>query len=192
MDSQPQTRYALFRRKEPCLGKTGPSCHNAKSSYNSLRSWRTPEAMEHFILALRQDHHDWGGCKIQDVLVKASYEAVPSPSTITDVLRRHGMLDPHDATKHRPFTRFEHAAPNDLWQMDFKGHFPVTQGRCPPLTILDDHPQGGREEDISAPNSSFLRPAGPSALRPPAGFFNNLFKARHLSQGFPTPGVSWR
>ena len=30
-------------------------------------------------------------------------------------------------------------APNDLWQMDFKGHFPLTQGRCHPLTVLDDH-----------------------------------------------------
>lgn len=35
--------------------------------------------------------------------------------------------------------RFEHEAPNDLWQMDFKGHFEFGQGRCHPLTVLDDH-----------------------------------------------------
>ena len=35
--------------------------------------------------------------------------------------------------------RFEHAHPNDLWQMDFKGHFPTGAGRCHPLTVLDDH-----------------------------------------------------
>lgn len=35
--------------------------------------------------------------------------------------------------------RFEHEKPNDLWQMDFKGHFPYQQGRCHILTILDDH-----------------------------------------------------
>jgi hypothetical protein len=35
--------------------------------------------------------------------------------------------------------RFEHEAPNRLWQMDFKGHFPYEQGRCHPLTVLDDH-----------------------------------------------------
>lgn len=29
--------------------------------------------------------------------------------------------------------------PNDLWQMDFKGHFALDQGRCHPLTVLDDH-----------------------------------------------------
>jgi hypothetical protein len=31
-------------------------------------------------------------------------------------------------------------APNQLWQMDFKGHEPLVDGgRCHPLTILDDH-----------------------------------------------------
>ena len=35
--------------------------------------------------------------------------------------------------------RFEHAAPNELWQMDFKGHFALESGRCHPLTVLDDH-----------------------------------------------------
>ncbi len=36
--------------------------------------------------------------------------------------------------------RFERAAPNELWQMDFKGHFPLlSRSRCHPLTVLDDH-----------------------------------------------------
>ncbi|MDL5602287.1 DDE-type integrase/transposase/recombinase, partial [Bacillus subtilis] len=35
--------------------------------------------------------------------------------------------------------RFEHEAPNDLWQMDFKGHFQTQQGQCHPLTLIDDH-----------------------------------------------------
>jgi len=25
-----------------------------------------------------------------------------------------------------------------LWQMDFKGHFATLNGRCHPLTVLDD------------------------------------------------------
>src|SRR5215213_2303682 len=29
--------------------------------------------------------------------------------------------------------------PNDLWQLDFKGHVPVADGRCHPLSVLDDH-----------------------------------------------------
>jgi hypothetical protein len=35
--------------------------------------------------------------------------------------------------------RFQSPAPNDLWQMDFKGHFDAEQSRCHPLTVLDDH-----------------------------------------------------
>src|SRR3990170_2552458 len=35
--------------------------------------------------------------------------------------------------------RFEEASPNELWQMDFKGHFATHAGRCHPLTVLDDH-----------------------------------------------------
>ncbi|HEU5343533.1 MAG TPA: integrase core domain-containing protein, partial [Ktedonobacterales bacterium] len=37
--------------------------------------------------------------------------------------------------------RFCHPEPNDLWQLDFKGHLPLlaATGRCHPLTALDDH-----------------------------------------------------
>ena len=61
---------------------------------------------------------------------------MPAPSTITAILRRHGRIDPAEGPKHRSWQRFEHQAPNDLWQMDFKGHFPLTRGRCHPLTVL--------------------------------------------------------
>lgn len=39
----------------------------------------------------------------------------------------------------RAFVRFQRDRPNELWQMDFKGHFPTASGRCHPLTVLDDH-----------------------------------------------------
>ena len=62
-----------------------------------------------------------------------------APSTITGILRRHGLLN-QTAPPPRPFQRLERAAPNELWQMDFKGHFPFFNGaRCHPLTVLDDH-----------------------------------------------------
>jgi transposase InsO family protein len=39
-----------------------------------------------------------------------------------------------------PYQRFEQERPNQLWQMDFKGHFRLgNQERCHPLTVLDDH-----------------------------------------------------
>jgi len=48
------------------------------------------------------------------------HTGVPSPSTITAILRRHQLLDPKESAKHQAFLRFERAAPNELWQMDFK------------------------------------------------------------------------
>src|SRR5437588_670542 len=52
---------------------------------------------------------------------------------------RYGRIDPVEAAQHQPWQRFEREAPNELWQMDFKGHFPLLVGRCHPFTVLDDH-----------------------------------------------------
>ena len=99
---------------------------------------RTPEELEAEVLAVRQAHPAWGGRKIRRVLERGGREA-PSASTVTEILRRAGMLTGPGAGQARGWTRFEHAAPNDLWQMDFKGHFALADGRCHPLTVLDDH-----------------------------------------------------
>ena len=65
---------------------------------------------------------------------------VPAVSTCAAILKRRGWIDDEEAPKHRPYQRFEREAPNELWQMDFKGDFPLTGGgRCCPLTVLDDH-----------------------------------------------------
>jgi len=100
---------------------------------------QTPEAVETRVLELREAHPAWGGRKLRRRLLDLGAERVPVPSTITEILRRHGRLDEAEGDKHKAFTRFEHAAPNDLWQMDFKGHFATQAGRCHPLTVLDDH-----------------------------------------------------
>jgi transposase InsO family protein len=100
---------------------------------------RSPVATEAAIVALRRQHPAWGGRKLAARLLALGHPGVPSPSTITAILRRQQLLDPQESVKHQAFRRFEHAAPNELWQMDFKGDFPLRQGRCYPLTILDDH-----------------------------------------------------
>ena len=64
---------------------------------------------------------------------------MPAKSTITAILRRHGLIDESEAAKHTPYVRFERAEPNELWQMDFKGHIAVQHHRCHPFTLLDDH-----------------------------------------------------
>jgi transposase InsO family protein len=100
---------------------------------------RTPDEMEQRILGLRKRHPAWGGRKLRARLLALGVDDVPAASTITAILHRHGLIDPEQATDHRPHCCFEHDAPNRLWQMDFKGHFATDQGRCHPLTVLDDH-----------------------------------------------------
>ena len=101
--------------------------------------WVTPAVLEEAVLRVREAHPAWGGRKIRARLQALGFEAVPAASTITAILQRHGRIDPEESVKHKAWQRFEAQAPNDLWQMDFKGHFAVALGRCHPLTVLDDH-----------------------------------------------------
>lgn len=100
---------------------------------------QTSAALEQAVLALRQTQPSWGGRKLRQRLLDLGHVAVPSASTITAILRRHGHLNLDETARHTAWQRFEHAQPNDLWQMDFKGHVALARGRCHPLTVLDDH-----------------------------------------------------
>jgi transposase InsO family protein len=101
---------------------------------------RTPTAVEAEVLHVREaSNNAWGGRKIAHVLRREGAVAVPAPSTITEILRRHGKLAEQAHAHPGPFQRFERAQPNELWQMDFKGDFAIRSGRCHPLTVLDDH-----------------------------------------------------
>lgn len=82
----------------------------------------------------------WGGRKLRRRLQDLGQEHVPAASTCTEILRRHGCLSQSQSERPGAFQRFERAASNELWQMDFKGHFATQAGaRCHPLTVLDDH-----------------------------------------------------
>ena len=100
---------------------------------------KTSERMEKIIIKCRKKY-TWGGRKLRRRLKKMGATRTPASSTITDILRRNGLIDPLESKKHAPFVRFEHENPNDLWQMDFKGHFAMkNKKRCFPLTVTDDH-----------------------------------------------------
>jgi transposase InsO family protein len=100
---------------------------------------KTDALLEEKVIKTREWKKTWGGRKIRRHLLNEGETNVPAESTITDILRRHGYINEEEAIKHYAYKRFEHEAPNDLWQMDFKGHFEFGEGRCHPLTILDDH-----------------------------------------------------
>lgn len=132
----PTTGYKWIKRYQQ-EGEAG--LHNRSRRPHTSPS-HTPTWMEEKILAVRDAHPAWGGRKIKARLEALGVLQVPAPSTITEILRRNSRLDPEESRKHRPWKRFEAEAPNDLWQMDFKGHFALSRGgRCHPLTVLDDH-----------------------------------------------------
>jgi transposase InsO family protein len=100
---------------------------------------RTNAKVEQRVVQLRKKHPAWGGRKLQARLQALKEPQVPAPSTITAILHRHQLITPEASAQHKPYQRFEHPHPNDLWQMDFKGDFALEKGRCYPLTVLDDH-----------------------------------------------------
>jgi transposase InsO family protein len=98
---------------------------------------QTPPAHEALVLDLRAEYPVWGGRKLARVLAR-DHGISLSPSTITSILHRHGLLAP-DPERPRAWQSFERDAPNELWQLDFMGDLPYARGRVHPLTLLDDH-----------------------------------------------------
>ena len=131
----PSTGYKWLRRFSD--GGAAAMVDQPRRPHHSPQ--RTPLEVEQVVLAVRDAHPAWGARKLRAWLLARGHEHLPSPSTITAILQRQGRTDPMEGRKHKTWQRFERQAPNQLWQMDFKGHFPLSTGRCHPLTVLDDH-----------------------------------------------------
>ena len=129
-----KTAYKWLKRYEE-RGEAGLRNQSTRPRSSPRRSDPNMEAL---VCALRLKYPAWGGRKLHHVLRREGHSGVPAPSTCSDILRRHGLLQTSTRPQ-RDLMRFEAAAANDLWQMDFKGHFATGQGRCHPLTVLDDH-----------------------------------------------------
>ena len=111
-----------------------------RSSRPGSTARRTAATVEEAVVGLRAEHPAWGGRKLAWVLARQGLVDVPHPNTITDILRRHGLLEPRQESVRESYVRFAMAEPNQLWQMDFKGHFELGNGqRCYTLGVLDDH-----------------------------------------------------
>jgi transposase InsO family protein len=96
---------------------------------------QTVPEREQLVVEMRLRYPDWGAHKLQ-VLLKRDGLAL-TRSTIHRILLRHDLVREQD--RNSPATeRFERNAPNELWQMDFKGpsRWPQPVG---PLSVLDDH-----------------------------------------------------
>lgn len=130
----PDTAYRLLKR----FDQQGPAGLMDRSRRPHTSPAQTSKGLIDEVVALRNKQPSWGGRKIHHVLkTRLKDSMVPAASTITDILTRHKLIDPE--TTSVPYVRFERAAPNELWQMDFKGPLASAQGDCHPLTVLDDH-----------------------------------------------------
>lgn len=131
----PTTGYVLLKRH----AQEGPSGLTGRSRRPHSSPWQTDAVLEQAVLQVRTEHPTWGGRKIARRLCDLGLGAVPSPSTVTAILHRHGCIGEQASLAAQHWKRFEHEQPNALWQMDFKGDFHTTRARCHALTLLDDH-----------------------------------------------------
>ena len=89
-------------------------------------------------MTLRRQRPDWGASKLRHLLIRQRPELSHlSRSTVHRILLRQDLIRERD--RHPQATgRFQRDAPNELWQMDFKGPKGFRQ-RSGPLSVLDDH-----------------------------------------------------
>lgn len=132
----PKTFYK-WRKRAKAEGETGLINRSRRPHESPMR---TKPAVEDQILTARDQYPSWGARKIRRVLVNRGESEIPTNSTVHRILKRNGKIDANESQKHQAWQRFEHEAPNQLWQMDFKGWFSTGDAqRCNPLTVLDDH-----------------------------------------------------
>ena len=103
---------------------------------------RVEESVAQALVELRRGHPRWGPRKLLAVLGRRRPELrLPAASTVGDLLRRQGLIEPRSPQRRRPHPGRASApaqAPNDVWTCDFKGEFRTGEGRyCYPLTVAD-------------------------------------------------------
>lgn len=119
-------------------GEGGLADYSRRPSNSPNKSDSDVEAA---VVKLHRTYPCWGARKLKALLPNGFPDL--HHTTIDAILDRNDcQLVPLVDPGKRALSRFEHAAPNLLWQMDFKGHFALTDAgarRCHPLTVLDDH-----------------------------------------------------
>ena len=89
-------------------------------------------------VAARQKHPRWGPRKLL-VLVQRQHPSLmlPAASTVGEILKKAGLVGRRKRIRRSEPYRARmggYDAPNAVWCANFKGHFPVDNRRCRPLT----------------------------------------------------------
>lgn len=131
-----QTGYTWLKRYE-----AGGSTQVVDRSRRPIHSpSRTVAEIEQAVVELRQRWPDWGAPKLHKLLLQQHPQAgTIAVRTVHRILQRHQLVRSQPGGS-RTLQRFERSAPNELWQMDFKGPAEgYATSRVGPLSLLDDH-----------------------------------------------------
>jgi transposase-like protein len=96
-----KTGYKWLERYHQA-GRTGLS---DRSRAPLISPGRTNEERERLVVEVRRAHPAWGGRKIKRWLQDQGHQDVPVPSTITEILHRHGLIDAEASRQAQPLTR---------------------------------------------------------------------------------------
>jgi putative transposase len=135
-----KTAYKWIERFE----EEGPQGLYDQSRRPDTSPQRTAEDVEALLLRTKREFPHYGPKKIVAILQRRHRRLhLPAPSTASDILKRHGLVEPRHRRRRRVIHRTEPFGqilePNSTWSADFKGDFGLKNGvRCFPLTITDN------------------------------------------------------
>ena len=132
---------------------------------------RTAAGVSDAIVSLRRRFPYLGPRKLLFMLTRKAPETEwPAASTVGDILKRAGLVEPAKRRRRaldpqqRPFAAV--AAANDEWSTDFKGWFRTSdQQRIDPLTMTDSHSRFLIEVQIAPETIEGVRPVFERAFR---------------------------
>ena len=101
---------------------------------------KTDPEIEKKIVEYREKYPAIGAVKMRRIMQDAKHIDLPSARTFNEIFKRNGLITKEASEAAKPYERFEKSYPNEMWQADFKGHFPMGNGvRCHTLNIIDDY-----------------------------------------------------
>jgi putative transposase len=134
------SRKTGYKWEQRFLDGGVPNLVDHTSRPNRLARMTSPETVR-LIVEARSAHPTWGPKKLTPLLHRDDSNLVlPSPSTMSAILKREGMIKERQPRRRTPQSSFPLAAataPNIVWCTDFKGKFRVDRRYCHPLTITD-------------------------------------------------------
>lgn len=171
-----KTGYKLVKRYK----EEGEQAFQAKSHSRHYHPNAIAYNIQQTLLDVKIRHPKWGPEKLRTWLQREKPEQEwPATSTISDFLKKHGMVKPRKYRKRtpahsQPFLNCDE--PNKVWSADFKGQFRVGDNYCYPLTITDNCSR------FLFACSGFLSPN----LKETTVVFNKVFKEYGLPEAIRT------